>query len=136
VTLSNIAAAGISNGDFVTISSAGDLFDTRTNTDGVYTFNSAGVVVANVGVVANTFTYTLTDNVGTTALTANLSKFSRVTVVNQATEAPAYVAVSTAALDTQYGGATANSASAYNVPGNIVYNPDNNVDFVIRSNES
>jgi hypothetical protein len=136
VTLSNIAAAGIANGDFITISSAGDLFDTRTNTGGVYTFNSAGVIVANVGVVANTFTYTLTDNVGTTALTANLSKFSRVTLVNQTTEAPAYVAVSTDALDTKYGGATPNSQSAYNVPGNIVYNPDNNVDFVIRSNET
>jgi hypothetical protein len=136
VTLSNVTAAGIANGDFVTISSAGDLFNTRTNTDGVYTFNSAGVVVANVNTAANTFTYTLTDNVGTTSLTATLDKYSRLTLVNQATEAPAYTVVTSDALDTKYGGATPNSTSAYNVPGNIVYNPDNNVDFVIRSNEA
>jgi len=136
VTLSNVTAAGIANGDFVTISSAGDLFNTRTNTDGVYTFNSAGVVVANVNTAANTFTYTLTDNVGTTSLTATLDKYSRLTLVNQPTEAPAYTVVTSDALDTKYGGATPNSTSAYNVPGNIVYNPDNNVDFVIRSNEA
>ena len=136
VTLSNVTASGIANGDFITIGGAGDLFNTRTNTDGVYTFNSAGVVIANVNTAANTFTYTLTDNVGTTSLTANLDKYSRVTIVNQATEAPAYATVSSTDLDTKYGGATANSTSAYNVPGSIVYNPDNNVDFVIRSNES
>jgi|688.fasta_scaffold117779_4 hypothetical protein len=134
VTMSNVTAAGIANDDFITISGAGDLFDTRTNTDGVYTFNSAGVAVSNVN--ATTFTYVTTDSVGATAITATLDKFSRVTVVNQATEAPSYSVVTTAALDTKYGGATANSASAYNVPGSIVYNPDNNVDFVIRSNES
>jgi hypothetical protein len=134
VTLSNLAASGIAEGDFITISGAGDLFNTRTNTDGVYTFNSAGVIVDNVA--ANTFTYTLTDNVGATSLTANLDKYSRVTIVNQATETGTYDTVTSAALDTQYGGATANSQSAYNVPGNIVYNPDNNVDFVIRSNET
>jgi hypothetical protein len=132
--MSNVTAAGIANDDFITISGAGDLFDTRTNTDGVYTFNSAGVAVSNVN--ATTFTYVTTDSVGATAITATLDKFSRVTVVNQATEAPSYSVVTTAALDTKYGGATANSASAYNVPGSIVYNPDNNVDFVIRSNES
>ena len=136
VTMSNVTAAGIANGDFITINGAGDLFNTRTNTDGVYTFNSAGVVVANVNTAANTFTYVLTDNVGTTSLTASLDKYSRVSLINQVTEAPAYTTVTSANLDTQYGGATANSTSAYNVPGSIVYNPDNNVDFVIRSNES
>jgi hypothetical protein len=136
VTLSNVTAAGLANGDFVTISGSGDLFNTRTNTDGVYTFNSAGVVIANVNTAANTFTYTLTDNVGTTSLTATLDKYSRVTVVNQATETGTYTTVDSTALDAKYAGATANSATAYNVPGSIVYNPDNNVDFVIRSNES
>ena len=136
VTMSDLSGAAIANGDFITINGAGDLFNTRTNTDGVYTFNSAGVVVANVNTAANTFTYTLTDNVGTTSLTASLDKYSRLAVINQATETGTYEAVTSAGLDTQYGGATANSASAYNVPGSIVYNPDNNVDFVIRSNES
>jgi hypothetical protein len=137
VTLSNVTAAGLANGDFITISGAGDLFNTRTNTDGVYTFNSAGVVIANVNTAASTFTYALTDNVGTTSLTATLDKYSRVTIVNQAaTETGTYANVDSTALDTKYGGATPNSTSAYNVPGNIVYNPDNNVDFVIRSNEA
>jgi hypothetical protein len=134
--MSDLSGAAIANGDFITISGAGDLFNTRTNTDGVYTFNSAGVVVANVNTAANTFTYTLTDNVGTTSLTASLDKYTRVTVVNQTSETATYSAVTSGELDTQYAGATANSASAYNVPGSIVYNPDNNVDFVIRSNES
>ena len=136
VTMSDLSGAAIANGDFITINGAGDLFNTRTNTDGVYTFNSAGVVVANVNTAANTFTYVLTDNVGTTSLTATLDKYSRVAIINQVTETGTYEAVTSAGLDTQYGGATANSASAYNVPGSIVYNPDNNVDFVIRSNES
>ena len=136
VTISNLTASGIANGDFITINGAGDLFNTRTNTDGVYTFNSAGVVVANVNTSANTFTYVLTDNVGTTSLTANLDKYTRVTLVNQTSETGTYDGVTSAALDTQYAGATVDSQSAYNVPGNIAYNPDNNVDFVIRSNET
>jgi hypothetical protein len=136
VTLSDLSGSGLANGDIVTISGAGDLFNTRTNTDGVYTFNSAGVAIANVNTAANTFTYTLTDNVGTTSLTASLDKYTRVTVVNQTSETGTYDTVTSDALDTKYGGATPNSASAYNVPGNIVYNPDNNVDFVIRSNET
>ena len=134
VTMSNVTVAGIANGDFITVSGAGDLFDTRTNTGGVYTFNSAGVEVSNVS--ATTFTYVTTDSVGASALTAVLDKYSRVTVINQTTENAQYAVVTSTALDTKYGGATANSASAYNVPGNVVYNPDNNVDFVIRSNEA
>ena len=135
VTMGNVTAAGIANGDFITVSGAGDLFNTRTNTGGVYTFNSAGVEVSNVN--ATTFTYVTTDSVGATALTAVLDKYSRVTLVNQSTaENAQYTVVTTDALDTKYGGATPNSQSAYNVPGNVVYNPDNNVDFVIRSNEA
>lgn len=137
VTMSNLTATNLANGDYITVSGAGDLFNTRTNTEGVYTFNSAGVVIANVNTTANTFTYATTDNVGTTSLTATLDKYSRITVVNQsATETGTATAVDTASLETKYAGATANSASAYNVPGNIQYNPDNNVDFIIRSNES
>jgi hypothetical protein len=136
VTMSNLTAAGLANGDYITVSGAGDLFNTRTNTDGVYTFNSAGVVIANVNTTANTFTYATTDNVGTTSLTATLDKYSRITVVNAGTETGTYNNVDSAALETKYAGATANSASAYNVPGNVTYNPDNNVDFIIRSNES
>jgi hypothetical protein len=133
--MSNVTAAGISNGDFITVSGAGDLFDTRTNTDGVYTFNSVGVVVGNVN--ATTFTYALTDNIGATSKTSSTNKYTRVAVINSVgTETGTYTTVTTTELDTKYAGATAGSPSAYNVPGNITYNPDNNVDFVIRSNET
>jgi hypothetical protein len=57
-------------------------------------------------------------------------------MVNSLTETASYSTVTTDALDTNYAGATVGSPSAYNVPGNITYNPDNNVDFVIRSNET
>jgi hypothetical protein len=204
VTLSSSTTdASIVTGDYITVSGAGDIFNTLTNTDGVYTFNSAGVPITVIGdqtasanvAVANTtitvasttgyvvgqaivkvsggatladttiasivnataftvavaptvagnlvfsvaggtaFYYTTNANLSAN-VTATLDKYSRINMVNSLTEAPAYSVVTTAALDTNYAGATANSASAYNVPGNIVYNPDNNVDFVIRSNES
>jgi hypothetical protein len=63
-----------------------------------------------------------------------LDKFSRVTVVGALTEAPAYTTITSAQLDTQYAGSTPN-ASTYNTPGSISYNPDNNIDFIIKSNE-
>jgi hypothetical protein len=133
VYLSNVAASSLTNGDFITVSGSGDVFNTSLNVDGVYTFNSAGVAVSNVNAVSNTFTYILTDAAPATA-NATLDKFSRVTVVNAITEAPAYTTVTSAQLDTQYAGSTPN-ASTYNTPGSISYNPDNNIDFIIKSNE-
>jgi hypothetical protein len=137
VTMSNVTAAGIADGDFITVSNAGDIFDTRSNTGGLYTFNTAGVVVANLNTVANTFTYSLTDT-PTENATASLTKYSRITIVDSVgTETPTYTTVTSAQLDTQYAGSTANDdeTRVYNTPGAANYNPDNNVDFIIKSNE-
>jgi hypothetical protein len=81
------------------------------------------------------FYYTTNANLSSN-VTAALTKYSRVNMVNSLTETASYSTVTTDALDTNYAGATVGSPSAYNVPGNITYNPDNNVDFVIRSNET
>jgi hypothetical protein len=139
VTVSNITAATIANGDYITISGAGDWFDTRSNVNNMYTFNSAGVVVSNVNTTANTFTYVLTDAVPTaTTFTADGKKYFRLNVVDQsATETGTYTVVTSEAIDTKYAGATGspNAESVYNVPGNVNYNPDTNVDFIIKSNE-
>jgi hypothetical protein len=138
VTMNNVTAAGLANGDYVTVNGAGDLFNTRINTAGVYTFNSVGVAIANVNTTANTFTYTLTDNVGATTINSTLDKFSRIAVVDQtAAETGTYTLVDSTALDTKYAGAntTPNAETQYNVPGGTNYNPDNNVDFIIKSNE-
>jgi hypothetical protein len=138
VTMNNVTAAGLANGDYVTVNGSGDLFNTRINTAGVYTFNSVGVAIANVNTTANTFTYTLTDNVGGTVINSTLDKFSRIAVVDQtAAETGTYTLVDSTALDTKYQGATGtpNAETQYNVPGSTIYNPDNNVDFIIKSNE-
>lgn len=137
VTMSNVAATGLSNGDYITVSGVGDVFDTRTNTGGTYTFNTAGVAVAGINTDANTFTYTLTDAAPAAANSA-LTKFSRITVVdNTANVAPTYTVVTSAQLDTQYAGDTGSpdAEREYNTPGAANYNPDNNVDFIIKSNE-
>lgn len=120
VTLSSSASsAGISAGDKIAISNAGDLFNTVTE----------GVIA---GVSGNTVTYTVA-NVGSTEVTATLNKFTRLTLVDSLTEAPAYTAVTTAALDTNY--ANGSGEGTFNVPGSIKYNSDANVDFIIKSNE-
>jgi len=139
VTLSaSPLTAGLTNNDYITVSGAGDLFDTRTNTGGVYTFNSAGVAISNINTTSNTFTYVTTDNVpvANTQTLAN-NRFFRLTVVDSATETPSYSPVTTEAIDAKYAGGTGtpNAEVQYNVPGNIAYNPDNNVDFIIKSNE-
>jgi len=128
VTLSNsVANAAMANGDVVIISGAGDLFDT----------GSAGVAIANADVVANTFTFAIA-NVGATAIASTLDKFTRVSLVDSLTEEAVggnaiYTAVTSAQIDTAY--ANGVGIATYNVPGNVNYNPDANVDFIIKSNE-
>jgi hypothetical protein len=138
VTMSNVTASGLANGDYVTINGAGDLFDTRINEDNVYIFNSAGVVVSNVNTSANTFTYTLTEPLSSAAtFTAANKKFFRLGITDNATEAGTYTAVTSEAIDTKYAGTNTSpdAETQYNVPGNLHYNPDSNVDFIIKSNE-
>jgi hypothetical protein len=120
ITLSTTGAlAGVVTGDFVEVSNVGDQFDTSS-------------IGASGTVTANTITYTVS-NVGSTIVTANLTKYSRVTLVNSVTEVPSYTAVTSAAIDTLYAGGT--GQDTYNVPGNISYNPDNDIDIIIKAND-
>jgi hypothetical protein len=125
VTLSNVAAAAIANTDVIIVSGAGELFNT----------GDVGVAISNVNATANTFTYAVT-NVGASVLASTLDKFTRVTLVDSLTEDQAnvtYTAVTSAQVDTAY--ANGVGIGTYNVPGNVDYNPDANVDFIIKSNE-
>lgn len=126
VALSNVAAAAIANGDVVIVSGAGELFNT----------GSVGAAISNVNSGANTFTYTVA-NVGTTVVTANVDKFTRVTLADSVTEAASsadnYTAVTSAQIDTLY--ANGAGIGTYNVPGNVEYDPYANTDFIIKSNE-
>ena len=120
ITLSDTAAnAAVATGDKIRVSGAGTAFNTVTE----------GVAATATD---STLTYTVA-NVGGTEITANLDKFTRVTLVDSQTEDPAYSAVTSAQLDTAYAEDT--GEGSYNVPGNVNYNPDSNVDFIIKSNE-
>jgi hypothetical protein len=115
------AAHNIATSDKVYVSGTGEPFNTITS----------GVAATNVNSTAISYTIA---NVGGTTLTATLDKFSRVSLVDSATEGdPRYLAVTTTAIDTKY--ANGSGEDTYNVPGNLGYVPDNNVDFIIKSNE-
>ena len=92
-------------------------------TNGAVTFDLAG---------GNAFYYTTNANLASN-VTATLDKYSRISLVDSVTEAGAYTAVTTTQIDTQY--ANTNSESNYNVPGNLDYLADNDIDFIIKSNE-
>jgi hypothetical protein len=115
------ASHNLVTNDKIYVSGAGEPFNTITS----------GVVATNVNATA--ISYTITTNVGATALTAVTDKFTRLQVVDAATEVPAYTAVTTTAIDTKY--ANGSGEDTYNVPGNLGYVADNNVDFIIKSNE-
>ena len=113
------ASANVATGDFVEVSNVGDPFDTPS-------YGMSGTVTAN------TITYTVA-NVGATMITANLTKNSRVTLVDSVTEAPSYAVVTSAAIDTAYANGT--GQGTYNVPGGLNYNPDNDIDVIIKAND-
>ena len=120
ITLSaSASSAEVATGDFIVVSNVGDQFDTTSN--GVSATASA-----------NTLTYTVA-NVGANVVTATLVAASRVTVVDSAAEAPTYGVVTSAQIDTLYANGT--GQGSYNVPGGLNYNPDNNIDFVIKAND-
>lgn len=120
VTLSDTAAnAAVVTGDKIVVRGAGDSFNTVTE----------GVTATTAG---STLTYTVA-NVGFPGITSTLDQFSRVSLVDSQTEDPAYVAVTSAQLDTKY--ANGAGEGSYNVPGNVNYNEDANIDFIIKSNE-
>ncbi len=115
------AAHNIATNDKIYVSGMGEPFNTITS----------GVAATNVNSTA--ISYTITTNVGATALTANTNAFSRIQVVDSATEVPSYTAVTTTEIDTKY--ANGSGENTYNVPGNLDFVADNNVDFIIKSNE-
>lgn len=113
-------AHNIATNDKIYVSGAGEPFNTITS----------GVVATNVNSTAITYTIP-----SAYTGTATLDKFSRVQLVDSADEPGAnnYTAVTTAAIDTKY--ANGDGEATYNVPGNLNYVADNNVDFIIKSNE-
>jgi len=124
ITLSaNVTTANVVNGDFIEVSNVGDQFDTT----------SIGVVGTIANTSANIITYTVA-NVGSTQVSATLTKYSRVTVVDSVTEAPAYADVTSAAFEALYANSTT-TQGVYNVPGSVTYNPDNDIDIIIKAND-
>jgi hypothetical protein len=135
--------APLSSRSTVTVNSAAA---TLTNTLATLTFSAAHniaasdtVYVQNIGslfngtwtvasVTTNTISYT------NTAVTADVTSFSvgssaRVTVANSVTETyPSPVPVTTLGVTSP--------DTAYNVPGNVNYNADNDIDFIIQANEN
>jgi hypothetical protein len=92
---------------------------------------NAGTLVFSVA-GGNAFYYTTNANLSSN-VTATLDKYSRINLVDSATEAGSYTAVTTTQIDTQY--ANGAGENTYNVPGNMDYVSDNNIDFIIKSNE-
>jgi hypothetical protein len=127
ITLSaNVTIANVANGDFVEVSGVGTAFDT----------GSEGVAGTIANVNANVITYTLPTSVGSTEVTATLTNISRVSLVDSNTELPGYTEVTSAAIETLYAGSsTTNTTSTFNVPGGATYNPDNNIDIIIKAND-
>jgi len=85
--------------------------------------------------VANSFAYGIS-NVGATQVTGTINKNSRITLADSLTEeatAVRYNVVTSAQIDTAY--ANGAGIGTFNVPGNVNYNSDANVDFIIKSNE-
>jgi len=108
----------IATNDKIYVSGTGEPFNTITS----------GVVATNVNATAISYTIP-TSFTGT----ATLDKFSRVQLVDSGTEVATYTEVTTTAIDTKY--ANGSGEATYNVPGNLDYNADSDVDFIIKSNE-
>ena len=104
--------------------------------------NTTHFVVSNAPTANGTLTFSLAGNTAfyyttnanlSSNVTATLDKYSRVNLVDSVTEAGSYTAVTTTEIDTKY--ASGSGEDTYNVPGNLNYVSDNNVDFIIKSNE-
>lgn len=121
-TLTFSAAHGISAGDTLYIQNIGAGFN------GTHTVTSSTGATGTGGTYTVSYTSsTISDDIAS----FSVSSGARVTVSNSVNEShPAPTAVTS----TQLG---ANSGDeSYNVPGNVKYNADNNIDNIIVSNES
>jgi hypothetical protein len=104
--------------------------------------NTTHFVVSNAPTANGTLTFSLAGNTAfyyltganlASNVTATLDKYSRVNLVDSVTEAGSYTEVTTTQIDAQYANGT--GEDTYNVPGNLNYVSDNNIDFIIKSNE-
>jgi hypothetical protein len=126
-------AAGVASGTTATLTFSGT-HNIAAN-DVIYVQNVGGAFngtfsVASVNAQANTVSY-VSSAIADDITSFTVSAGARVTVTDSATEThPAPTAVTSAQL-----GADADDTS-YNVPGNINYNADNDIDNIIVSNES
>jgi hypothetical protein len=118
ITLSSTLHGLVTN-DVVSVINVGDAFDTASN----------GVAVT---VSSAVLTYTIA-NVGSTVITATPTKYSRVLVIDSGTESATATVVTSAAIDALYANGT--GQGSYNVPGGLNYNPDNNIDYIIKAND-
>lgn len=138
------ATAPLSSRSDVTVNSAAA---TLANTLATLTFSGdpdieAGdtVYVQNIGALFNgTFTVasvaTNTISYTNTAITADVTSFNvnssaRVTVANSVTEGTYPTATPVTVLP------VASPDDSFNVPGSVTYNADNDIDFIIQSNEN
>jgi hypothetical protein len=138
------ATAPLSSRSDVTVNSAAA---TLANTLATLTFSGnpaieAGdtVYVQNIGALFNgTFTVasvaTNTVSYTNTAITADVTSFNvnssaRVTVANSVTEGTYPTATPVTVLP------VASPDDSFNVPGSVTYNADNDIDFIIQSNEN
>jgi hypothetical protein len=114
---------GLDDNYKIAVTNAGDAFNT----------GSDGVAISVPSPSGNTITYTIA-NVGTTQITATLTKDTRVQLVDRGSvaETPTYTAVTSNAIDSAYANGT--GTGTYNVPGSSTYNSDNNIDYIIKSN--
>lgn len=112
-TLTFSGAHNIASSDTVYVQNVGALFN------GTYSVAS---------VTTNTISYT------NASITSNVNSFTvssaaRVTVANSGTEShPGPVAVTSLGVTSP--------DNSYNVPGNVNYNADNDIDFIVQSNEN
>jgi hypothetical protein len=141
---------GVVNASDVNISSAA--ITTAANTTAIVTFDAlpgvaigdvikvenlgvdfnGTVTVTAVNVVSNTVSYTIPGTAVAANVSATIANNARIIVVNSTTEASNTATTYSAVTDlSTVGGSTV----AYNVPGNINFNPDTAVDRIVISNE-
>ena len=78
------------------------------------------------------FYYTTNANLASN-VTATIGSKSRIQLVDSVTESATATTVTSAAIDSLYANGT--GQGSYNVPGGLNYNPDNNIDFIIKAND-
>jgi hypothetical protein len=100
------------------------------NTTGVTT--NGAVVFSLANATTEAFYYTTNANLASN-VTATIGSKSRIQLVDSVTESATATTVTSAAIDALYANGT--GQGSYNVPGGLNYNPDNNIDYIIKAND-